>query len=389
MAYPTAVNSQITDAVTQTNLRVGGDVPAMTRGNLAPATATAPVNATTAPQLGTVNVGGQSRVKYSDFSPRFQAVLHLIPGGPQWLEWALHSSGSAFNADDEVQLLSQIQFALHGSRVAVFQSAGLRLAPAMLLVLSTADFASIVSSLETGQLTPAAQAALNAHSFQTEANFAKLDQVLAALGVAGQISLHSSNLSDQVCLYELLVAQNSLSSDNNLNIAAANFAATVAQNATDFGAAFAFYLAAAAAQPGGDHQHIPALWSGLTPIALNYLRCPSVPGDANIAEVENILSAFFNQWPFLGFRTLGSAIYHCGTHSGIDLSQPIIPSNAADLIGAYMLRAQRALYGQRIRSMRCGQDGITRWFQFDNSDGTGCIQLDDEGCLTLHTFTPR
>lgn len=34
MAFPTAVNGQITDAVTQTNVNVAGESPAMAIGNL-------------------------------------------------------------------------------------------------------------------------------------------------------------------------------------------------------------------------------------------------------------------------------------------------------------------------------------------------------------------
>ena len=56
MAFPTAVNSQITDAVTQTNVKVLGDAPAMAMGNLYQATAQALANAahnaTTAQQQG-------------------------------------------------------------------------------------------------------------------------------------------------------------------------------------------------------------------------------------------------------------------------------------------------------------------------------------------------
>ena len=41
MAFPTAVNSQITDSVTQANTKVLGDAPAMAMGNLFQATAQA------------------------------------------------------------------------------------------------------------------------------------------------------------------------------------------------------------------------------------------------------------------------------------------------------------------------------------------------------------
>lgn len=54
MAYPTSVNNQITDAVTQVNVKVLGDAPAVAMGNLFVATsqalALAALNATNAQQ---------------------------------------------------------------------------------------------------------------------------------------------------------------------------------------------------------------------------------------------------------------------------------------------------------------------------------------------------
>lgn len=58
MAYPTAVNNQITDSVTQANVKVLGDAPAVALGNLYQATAQALANAahnaTTAQQQNNV-----------------------------------------------------------------------------------------------------------------------------------------------------------------------------------------------------------------------------------------------------------------------------------------------------------------------------------------------
>lgn len=54
MAFPTSVNNQITDSVTQANVKVLGDAPAMAMGNLFQATSqalsNAAHNATTAQQ---------------------------------------------------------------------------------------------------------------------------------------------------------------------------------------------------------------------------------------------------------------------------------------------------------------------------------------------------
>lgn len=58
MAFPTSVNSQITDSVTQANLKVLGDAPAVAMGNLYQATSqglsNAAHNATTAQQQSNV-----------------------------------------------------------------------------------------------------------------------------------------------------------------------------------------------------------------------------------------------------------------------------------------------------------------------------------------------
>ena len=58
MAFPTSVNSQITDSVTQSNVKVLGDAPAVAMGNLYQATAqalsNAAHNATTAQQQANV-----------------------------------------------------------------------------------------------------------------------------------------------------------------------------------------------------------------------------------------------------------------------------------------------------------------------------------------------
>ena len=58
MAFPTSVNSQITDAVTQSNVQVLGDAPAQALGSLYQATAQAlglaAQNATTAQQQAAI-----------------------------------------------------------------------------------------------------------------------------------------------------------------------------------------------------------------------------------------------------------------------------------------------------------------------------------------------
>jgi len=60
MAFPTSVNDQITDSVTQANVKVLGDAPAIALGNLYQATAQALANAahnaTTAQQQAAITM---------------------------------------------------------------------------------------------------------------------------------------------------------------------------------------------------------------------------------------------------------------------------------------------------------------------------------------------
>jgi len=60
MAFPTSVNDQITDSVTQANVKVLGDAPAIALGNLYQATAqalsNAAHNATSAQQQATITM---------------------------------------------------------------------------------------------------------------------------------------------------------------------------------------------------------------------------------------------------------------------------------------------------------------------------------------------
>jgi len=57
MAFPTAVNSQITDSITQVNTKVLGDAPAVATGNLMMATSQALSNAAHNATTGQQNTG--------------------------------------------------------------------------------------------------------------------------------------------------------------------------------------------------------------------------------------------------------------------------------------------------------------------------------------------
>lgn len=79
MAFPTAVNSQITDAVTQANVKVLGDAPAMAMGSLYQAVAQAIANAA----QNATNAQQQNFVLAEAVTTRcVQTLLGDRPGSP-------------------------------------------------------------------------------------------------------------------------------------------------------------------------------------------------------------------------------------------------------------------------------------------------------------------
>jgi Killing trait len=72
MAFPTSVNDQITDAVTQTNVKVLGDAPAVGMGMLYQVTRGA-ANQLSAPRLGASPPAGKSEGTASPGSSRGHA----------------------------------------------------------------------------------------------------------------------------------------------------------------------------------------------------------------------------------------------------------------------------------------------------------------------------
>lgn len=74
MAFPTAVNDQITDSITQVNTKVLGDAPAIATGNLMVATSQALSNAA----HNATNVNQQSAVTAQAATTQGVATLYAV-----------------------------------------------------------------------------------------------------------------------------------------------------------------------------------------------------------------------------------------------------------------------------------------------------------------------
>ncbi|XOD00735.1 RebB family R body protein [Burkholderia sp. 22PA0099] len=103
MAFPTAVNNQITDAVTQANVKVLGDAPALALDNLSPATSQALSNAihnaTSVPNVNVKVLRDLHGVSLDDLSP----------GQSQALSNAVHNATTAQQQGNVVAQATTVQ----------------------------------------------------------------------------------------------------------------------------------------------------------------------------------------------------------------------------------------------------------------------------------------
>lgn len=336
-----------------------------------------------------VAVGGLPLSDPKTLSARFARLLALIPQGPAWLEWALRSPGPVMRFTDEGALLNAIQLGLHGTADLCFQSAGLRLAPALLLPVDDPAFGNIAGSLETGQLTPAALDALHELQARTERDFAALAATFASLGVSAALPLAAPALAEQVALQAQFAAQPPAADAPAL--AAATFAAANAQTATDFGAAFAFHLAVA---PDDNPPAVPPalLWTEIGALAFPYLQCPTCDPLISDEGLAAFATTQLRRTGFIGFPSQAVAIAAIARHAGLVLGEPL-GDDAPDKIRAYLIGLTKFAEPQpggilaqpRITLL---QDGLTRWIDYAGAAGTARLQLDPTGLLSLRHFSP-
>lgn len=336
-----------------------------------------------------ITVGGQSPATETTFSVRFNRLLGLIPSGPAWLSWALRAPGPARAFADEFSLLSWIQLGLHGSAEVCFQSAGLRLAPSLLLDLGSADFGNVVGSLETGQLSPAALAVFARLGVRTEADFAQLDNALASLGVSAALPLAAPTLTEQVALHARFVAAPPPAGSPVLP--AAQFAAANASTATDFAAAFSFFLSVSSA-PDAPADLPAQVWTQLSPLAFPYLQSPSLDPFTPDPGVGSFLSSYLRRVSFVGFPSLAVALAALAADANLAFA-PFDASAASDRIRSYVLglaRLTETLPGGDTPAPQITrlQDGLTRWIDYAGDQGSARLQLDPTGLLTLRRFIP-
>jgi hypothetical protein len=324
--------------------------------------------------------GGRPVTALSAFSPQFTRLVALVPAGGDWLQWAITTAAHTFQFSDERALLSGIAQGLHGAAVLSFSSSDLEIDVSVLLALADPGFSDIVSALETGQLTPAAGAALAQAGIFTAPDLATAQEQLRA---AGRPGLYAGATLAARCEWLTTLQQTEIASPESSQAAAA-FASGVSVSLPTFTAAWQYHLAVAADLP--EPSIAATLWQGLLPHAFAYLSCPAIEADTPDDALLEQLTASVQKSGLVGFATQSHAIANFARSAGLPRTLPLDDAAATDAIRAYLAKLPAVVRGSS--DVRRLQDGATRWITFHGPAGRARFQHDGNGHLTLLELAP-
>lgn len=330
--------------------------------------------------LSTLSADGRPVADLSAFSPPLLRLVALVPGGTSWLTWALRADTPTFHFRDERALLSGLAQGLHGSAVQSFSSPELEIDLSVLLALEEPAINDVVSSLETGQLTPAAQAALAQAGIFIAPDFATAQEQLRA---AGRPALYASASLGARCEWLTTLQQAEIASPESAR-AAAGFAATVSGSLSAFAAAWAYHLAIGPTLP--EPSAATLFWRSLAPHAFSQLSCPVIEPDTPDDALLEFLTVSVTKTDAVGFATLSHAIAAFARSAGLPRTLPLDETTTAETIRAFLAKLPDVVRGSA--SVRRLQDGATRWITFDGPAGRARFQHGGDGHLTLLELVP-
>jgi hypothetical protein len=337
-----------------------------------------------------ITVAGEQRVQIVDFSGRFQEVIKLIPNGMDWMNWALPVSRPSFTAASEAALLENIQAGLHGTPLLSLSDLGIQLNISRLLELDDQDYQFLEEAVGQGLMTREAEGAFRREQFLTEKDFAELKQRVEQAGLRNAPLLQNLSLGERIILRDRIMSipsnewpggETEPGASDVPAVKAGNFARAVAQSPREVGAALSFFCYVKQKGLGADQQ-IGALWTHLSQLAFDFLRCPMIPTHYSDEWATLSLRKWIGQGNLLGFATIADAIVNVARFSGINLAPDQVDPKSVE---QYVLRAQRFLQTVEPVSRWC-QDGIVRWLEFQAQDASARVLLDEDACLSLFEF---
>ncbi len=324
-------------------------------------------------------------------------VLNLIDSGPEWLAWAIGNATVHYHYADEESLLVGMQSGLHGSDLLLLRAMGIQLHPFKLLEMDSDD----LSVLTAAENEVGANSVTEMHAKKVLAKYHLLSQSELAIGtdflaqadVAAAPVFQGMALSDRVALFNLVDgASSELSLNQMIQKEAAAFAVQHAQSTTEFVDYYQFYIASVS-EPTPAPKGAPArarkaeTHLELTvPLLFGKLFCPAVQNVPSPDQMNVIIQNWVASGNGLSFARLSQALAQVAQHANLKGSSG---ETAAKIIESYMEQARQFILQRPAASVELTQDGLDRYYIYDNKQAQAQVCLASTGNVTLATYQPN
>jgi len=357
-----------------------------------------PVSLSHAPVLQrSVTVGSEPLTGDAALSPAGAAVIGLVDGGWNWLNWAIGNPAVNYHFADERRLLVGMQSGLHGHELMLLRGLGLLVHPLRLMELQADDLKVLAAvENETGPNSVTemqARKTLAKYQLLSQTELAIGTEFLAQAGVAEAPLFQAMRLAHRVALFQLVDgATSELSLNPMIQKEAAAFAVLHAQAPEEFVDYYRFYMSTVddaepqAKMAPARSRKAEAGLDALGTLLYGMLFCPAVEGLPSPEQMNVIVQNWVAPGNNLGFSRLSLALAQIGQYADL---KGATGEAAMKAVEQYMDQAERCILQLPAASITLSQDGGDYTYSYDNAPALAEICLAGNGNVTLATYQPK
>ena len=347
-----------------------------------------------------LRVGEHHHFALGELRPKPAAILALISGGEEWLEWIIADPNATYYFADELQLLAGVQMGLHATPLILLPNLGVMVHAFKLAELSEAelktlqvveDFTESNSAAKTNKKV--ATKVLHAHDIWSQSDLTIGQTFLTEAGVEeGQVPLfQATTLASNIALYNLVDGALTEAEQNPiLQKEAASFAVGRAQDQLEFCDYYQFYMSTVKGPDAKSklaerrERRAESIAEEISPLLYGWLWCPSLKEVPTPAEVPSLVRNWLVEGKRLGFARLSSALFQINENAGLNGAKGLA---AKGIIDQFMDRVHAVLVQQAPASVALSQDGMERYYQYSPGPVAPQLCYSAYGNLTLRSFT--
>ncbi|HEV2817028.1 MAG TPA: hypothetical protein VGW40_07390 [Allosphingosinicella sp.] len=336
-----------------------------------------------------VSVAGRQIHRLLMLSESAQVVLGLIPGGIDWMEWAIRHPRARYHFVDESALVAAVPVGLHGSALLLMPALGLKVGPAKLMTLDPEDLCILAAARTEDRRV---KRILADHDLVTQAELARDRPILEdklELGDPLPLVLEGMGFDDQLSIHALLWPEQPLP-ESAPPAEAAAFAIELAASPLEFAdyyRAYLQYLSAAPPRPLGERGRMARVRDAiqlLEPLLYDALDCPRIDGQGAHWEVALAIDEWLLMGRRLGFSRLSRGAQQIIAHTSFPCRDD--DAEAPRIVAAYLVGAQVLLGSAKLGPRRIAQDGISATFPIRSEAEEAVVALSPDGIITLGGF---